>query len=43
MEGMVVDVKVFSKAESDELSEQEKEEKISKLKNKFDTENKKNL
>ncbi len=41
MEGVVVDVKVFSKAESDELSEQEKEEKLAKLKSKFDSENKK--
>ena len=41
MEGVVVDVKVFSKAETDELSEQEKEEKLSKLKNKYDNENKK--
>ncbi|HEX37869.1 MAG TPA: DNA-directed RNA polymerase subunit beta [Candidatus Cloacimonetes bacterium] len=41
MEGVVVDVKVFSKAESDELSDAEKEEKLTKLKNKYDSENKK--
>jgi len=41
MEGVVVDVKIFSKAEVDEISEQEKDEELNKLKIKFDAENKK--
>ncbi len=41
MEGVVVDIKIFSRQEKNESSEEEKEQKLKILKNKFDVDNKK--